>query len=166
MKAKRALARIQGVSLPFLGVSWTPTRLDEDVARQVIAFLEDRRALYYPTAGEAPDYVVRSVIEIRGFLTDMIMQGGLAGELEGSLRSMRGACREFLDAVGAVEEPEGTWSPREGGLTAPGAVGFIRLNQALGKLRGVVGFHVAAIAATFGLDVEDDLASILPPPAE
>jgi len=35
-------------------------------------------------------------------------------------------------------------------------------NGAIGELRGVFGIHIAAVAAAHGLDVEGDLASILP----
>jgi plasmid maintenance system antidote protein VapI len=35
-------------------------------------------------------------------------------------------------------------------------------NSALGELRGVIGIHIAAIAAQHGLDIEGDLATILP----
>jgi len=35
-------------------------------------------------------------------------------------------------------------------------------NSALGELRGIIGIHVAALATMHGLDVEGDLASILP----
>jgi hypothetical protein len=35
-------------------------------------------------------------------------------------------------------------------------------NGAIGELRGVFGIHIAAVAASHGLDVEGDLASILP----
>ena len=37
---------------------------------------------------------------------------------------------------------------------------------ALGELRGVFGLHIAKIAAQYGLDIEEDLASILPMPGE
>jgi hypothetical protein len=36
--------------------------------------------------------------------------------------------------------------------------------EALGELRAGVGLQVANIAASFGLDVEDDLARTLPEP--
>jgi hypothetical protein len=39
-------------------------------------------------------------------------------------------------------------------------------NGALGEMRGVFGIHIAKLAAQYGLDVEDDLASILPGPSE
>lgn len=32
----------------------------------------------------------------------------------------------------------------------------------LGELRGVFGIHVARISAAYGIDVEDDLAAMLP----
>jgi hypothetical protein len=35
-------------------------------------------------------------------------------------------------------------------------------NSALGELRGIIGLHVAALAAQHGLDVEGDLAAVLP----
>lgn len=35
-------------------------------------------------------------------------------------------------------------------------------NGALGELRGVFGVHLARLAVAYGIDVEDDLGSILP----
>ena len=35
-------------------------------------------------------------------------------------------------------------------------------NGAIGELRGVFGIHVAKIAVAYGVDVENDLASIMP----
>ncbi len=36
------------------------------------------------------------------------------------------------------------------------------LNQALGELGGVCGIHIAQIAVKYGIDLEEQLASILP----
>ena len=36
--------------------------------------------------------------------------------------------------------------------------------EALGELRAGVGLQIAVIAAAYGLDVEDDLARVLPGP--
>lgn len=36
------------------------------------------------------------------------------------------------------------------------------MESTIGELRGVFGVHLAQLAAAFGLDIEDDLASILP----
>jgi hypothetical protein len=43
-----------------------------------------------------------------------------------------------------------------------GTPGWI-FNDALGELRAVFGIHVAQLSAKFGIDIEDSLASILPP---
>lgn len=66
----------------------------------MIAFLEDRRVLYDPCQMEVPDHCVRSVIEIHHCLTEELgkLEGG--SELAASLRSMRAACRKFLERVG------------------------------------------------------------------
>ena len=38
--------RLTGFSLPWGGIQWENTEGDEDVARQTIQFLEDRRVLF------------------------------------------------------------------------------------------------------------------------
>ena len=102
-------------------------------------------------------------MEIRQFLTDLIGTGGIAKELEASLRAMRAACqarlhswqarRKFLEDLGPLN-----WHGGYGGLDD------YLLNQALGALPGVFGIHVGQLAVRYGIDVEDRLASLLPPP--
>ncbi len=96
--------RLNGVSIPFFGVSWQPPRSDVAAAREVITFLEDRRALYNPYEVEVPEHVVRSVIDIRREMIRSLAVGGLADELTGSLRSIRAACRKFMDSVGVTDD--------------------------------------------------------------
>ena len=93
-----------------------------------------------------------------------ISEGRIAGELEQSLRAMRSACREFLDQVGMKGEE--IWLPTGGPLRNRNGMDDFQFNQALGKLRGLFGLHVGAIAAKFELDIEDELATILPPPPD
>jgi hypothetical protein len=69
---------------------------------------------------------------------------------------MRAACRKFLEAV---DDRDGI-VVRYGGH--PGHWASWRFGGALGELRGVFGVHIARIAAQNGLDIEDDLARILP----
>jgi hypothetical protein len=131
-----------------------PSADEKAIAHRVLAFLEDRRVLYAPEQMETTGQCVQSVLEIRRFLTDAI--GGLAQDswLAKALRLIRAACRRFLD------ECDG---PEAGHAIAPWRYGGDRvLGPALGELRAVTGVCVAAIADSFGLDVEPELAAILP----
>jgi hypothetical protein len=156
VKFQEIVSRVTGLSCPVFGVSWNPPEAEVVKARRVIAFLEDRRVLYVPSEMERPDLCVRSVCEIRGFLTEEIGRASVDSDLTQSLRAMRGACRKFLNALG----PEDSEVARFG--AHPGHWASWEFNGALGELRGVVGLHVARIAAEYGLGVENNLARILP----
>ena len=123
----------------------------------MIRFLEDRRVLYNPSELEQPRYCVQSVIEIRRFLTSELGNLPEVG-LAGTLAAMRAACRKFLDSLdsshgGASHIPDGMF---HGGFQEWVFV------SALGELRGVTGVLIAEMAARYDLEVEDDLASIIP----
>lgn len=156
MKFKEIIKRLNGISTPVFGVSWNPNQTDKDHAREVITYLEDRRVLYAPSEMEQPHYCVQSVLEIRRFLTQKIA-GTHGKDLQDSLRAMRAACRKFLDTVGADSDVvrygnnAGHWASWT-------------FNGAIGELRGVFGIHVAKIAVMYGLDIEEDLAKIIPFP--
>ncbi len=168
-KFRQIAGRLNGISCPVFGVSWDPPTLDVDVAHRVIVFLEDRRVLYEPAEVEVADHCVESVLEIRRFLTETIGAGGIAEDLAGHLRAMRGACRHFLTSsrvIGPDDDPE-LWTPwqRDRGHYRSGLDDWT-LNQALGELRGVCGIHIAQIAVKYGIDLEEQLVSILPSPDE
>jgi hypothetical protein len=148
-------ARLTGVSCPIFGVSWNPPKLDRDVARRVLTFLEDRRVLYAPDEVEIRSHCIESVLRIREMLTEVLGDGGIADDLEGHVRAMRAACRLFLERAGPVERDRHPYEPM--------GLHDWMLNQAIGELRGTFGVQVAQVAVKYGLDVEDPLASILPP---
>jgi hypothetical protein len=160
VKFSEIAGRITGISTPIFGVQWTPPRVDVDVAREVIVFLEDRRVLYSPYEAEMPEYVVRSVLDIRQFMTDCLRRGGIASELADALSAMRTACRKFIESVGERRGPE-LILPSPGDILHGGTPGWI-FNQALGEMRGVFGLHIAQLAVRYGIDVPDQLAVILP----
>ena len=60
--------RITGFEIPVFGggVSWNPPTLDIEVARRMLTYLEDRRALYRPYDCETASYVVQSILDIIG----------------------------------------------------------------------------------------------------
>lgn len=155
MKFKEITSRLTGISCPIFGVSWNPPQSHITIGRKVISFLEDRRVLYNPYHMEDHNHCVESVIEIRRFLTAEL--GAITDDegLSQSLRAMLAACRKFLDTVQEINRRIIIHS----GMNGPANWIF---NSALGELRGVMGIHIAAIAAQHGLDVEGNLVSILP----
>jgi hypothetical protein len=104
MKLSEIAARLNGVSTPFFGISWTPATADVQVARGVITYLEGRRLIHDSHDGlyTYPEDVRRidqSVREIRAFLTTTLVADGIGPEMEQTLRLMRRACMDFLDAL-------------------------------------------------------------------
>jgi len=156
MKFKEIIKRITGISTPVFGVSWNPGDTEREAAQDVIAFLENKRVLYVPSEMELPEHCVHSVLQIREFLTSKIGKLPQDSELTTSLRAMRGSCRKFLDSTSSRNgdiirfgNHNGHWASWE-------------FNGAVGELRGVFGVHLAKIAVAYGLDVEKDLATIIP----
>jgi len=104
MKLSEIASRLNGISTPFLGISWTPATSDVQVVRGLIMFLEGRRLLYNSHPGprfsvESIRRVERSVSEIRSFLTDLLVKGGTGSELTESLRLLRQASMDCLSAM-------------------------------------------------------------------
>jgi len=142
---------ITGISTPVFGVSWNPPADKRKVAQRLIAFLEDRRALYQPYHLEHGPWVTDSILEIRRELTDLLQTAPQDDTLVEPLRAMRAACRKYLDAV----DPH----THRIGHAYHGELFFA---SALGELRGVFGLHLARICVAFGVDVEPELASMFP----
>jgi hypothetical protein len=153
VKFDEITSRITGPSCPIFGVSWTPPEPDRKVAGRVIAFLEDRRVLYSPSELEIPHHCVDSVLQIREYLTHELQGLDRDTPLAATLRALRAACRKFLDTIGPLDHRYG---PIDHGYH-----GWVFIT-ALGELRGSFGIHLATLATSYGLDMEDQLASILP----
>lgn len=160
MKASEIANRLTGFSTPFGGVSWQPTEPEVTAARRLVSFLEDRRVLYNPGELETPSHCVHSVIEIRHFLSEEIGKVDSASQFAANLRAMRAACRKFLDHVGTDGEEVHLYANHQGHWAS------WTFYSAIGEMRGTFGVHLAVIAAQFQLDVEDDLAAILPSSAD
>jgi len=141
---------INGISTPLFGVSWNPPELDRNIARRILIYMEDRRALYDPMEIDRPEWVFDSVQEIRKFLTDIIANlDNVELALEKTIRDLRAACRKYSTMM---------YGSR---MIIPGRSNNI-YGIALGELRGVFGIHLARLSISYGLDVESQLASIFP----
>jgi hypothetical protein len=171
VKFTEIASRMTGFSSPVFGLSWQPPTPDVTIARRVLAFLEDRQVLYAPYEVEIPERCIASVMRIRDFLTGLLGDHALGGDLADSLRAMRSACRKFMNTVdtrssGLIGRLQRIIDTETGESISipPGHISMndIEFNQALGELRGVFGIHVGLLATKYGLDVEDGLASILP----
>ena len=78
---------------------------------------------------------------------------------------MRGYCVRFLERVGATEDRHDAEAANRHLLgETRWRMHDYWFGEALGELRAGVGLQVASVAASFGLDVEDDLARTLPGP--
>lgn len=164
----RTSSRLTGLDFLGFGASWEPAVSDAAVAESVIRFLEDRRVLYASADVEVAEHCIASVIEIRRRLTDVLASGGISEPLAGSVRAMRASCRAFLERIRLdpqLDDFELVHRYERDRYTTTGLHDWV-LNQAIGELRGVFGVHIALIASRYGVDVEDDLASILPPDAD
>ena len=139
--------RITGVSIPVFGVSWNPPESERSIVRETFIFLEDRRALYNDFAHEMDHEVAESVLAIRAELTAALKRTTDDSEAAPSLRAMRAACREYLDTT------------RGPGRGRGGPFSF--MNQ-LGRLRAIIGVHVAYLAVKYGIDLQGELIQVIP----
>lgn len=144
VRFKELASRITGVSIPIFGVSWNPPELEREVVRQTFIFLEDRRVLYNNFAWEVEHEVAESVLAIRTELTESLKRLSETSETVASLKAMRAGCRKFLDSV-----------RRHGDR-----FGFL---SELGRLRATIGIQVAYLAVKYGIDIDGELAQVIPP---
>jgi len=108
---------------------------------------------YNPFAWEEPDHCVHSVIDIRRYLTEELRNLPPESELIPHLKAIRAACRKFLDQM---------QDERGRRIRLSHATESFNFYSALGEFRGVIGPHVATVSVQYGIDIEDDLARILP----
>jgi hypothetical protein len=148
--------RITGISIgPLGGVQWSdPGPPQRELVRQFLVALEDRRVLYNPMQLEVRSQVDYSIHQIREACTKTLQQLGEHDFGVLPIRAAREACRRYHDDAN-LEFRNMHFDPREHDATA----GFF---MALGAFRATVGYQVALLAAHYDLDVEGDLASVLP----
>lgn len=143
LKYQELASRLNGIQIPIFGVQWAPADSERKVVREVLIFFEDRRVLYNPCAWEMENQVTESVLRIREELTQAIQRLGEDSKAAPAMRAMRTACREYLN--GSHQRYGHDFSID------------------LGRLRALFGLQIAFLAIQYGIDLEDELASIIPP---
>lgn len=155
MKSTEIFDRLTGISCPLFGISWNPPVLERTIAREVIVFLEPRRVLYAAYEYESVCPCITSVTEIKNYLTSELQQVREKSKISSYIRSMRNACNKFLSKCPDNKEFR-CYACQAGNID-----NWI-FTSAIGELRGVFGIMLGQIVKAYGIDIEDDLAEIIP----
>lgn len=161
VQSKSLGSRLAGLSAFGFGVSWKAPEPERVVVRDVITALEDKRALYSQAVWEEPSHVVQSLLKIRDELTNGLKRVGDKTPAKDAFQIMRASCRDFLTLT-SVKAYENDRGMMRGDHIWEQEQFFIEL----GKLRSVFGQQLAVLGYLYGVDIEESLASILPPKAE
>ena len=147
--------RITGISGPFGGLQWAdPGPSETKLVRQFVVFMEDRRVLYSAMDLEVLDQVERSLHEIREECTKTLQALPSAGFTVLPIRNIREAARRFHDDRNEdFRFFDHDWTDRAG------SPGFF---AALGAFRAIAAYQVALLAAHHDLEIEGELARVLP----
>ena len=159
MKFKTILSRLTGLSCPIFGISWNPSESEVTIATRIIRYLEDKRVLFNPSEMESPSYCVKSTIQIREYLTSEMQNMNTDSKLFEFTKAMRIAARKFIDRMESECRRNKDFMYNARCFDHWASWTFA---SALGEMRGTFGNMIVQIASAYGLDVEDDLASILP----
>ena len=130
--------------------------LDSIRTLKLVVFLEDRRVLYNAMDLEVVSQVDRSIYEIRDQCTKTLQSLSAKVFAVAPIRAIREAGRRFHDDQ---QEEFRFFDGRRN--HHEGSPGFF---TALGALRASIGQQVALLAAYYDIDVEGDLAAVLPKP--
>ena len=146
--------RLTGVAGPGVGVQWERRDDDKEIARRVLNLLADRRMLWKDFSMEIEEHCVTSANTVRTALGTHLDHPDIGPDLARRLSLLRRLFRDFVDEVGPTDQ-DGFGRHRWGMGTDP-------LSVALGRLRGLVGVQVGELAATYDLEVTEELATIVP----
>lgn len=161
VRSQSLASRLAGVSILGFGASWKAPESERIVVRDVVRALEDKRALYSQAVWEEPSHVVQSLFKIRDELTSGLKRVGDNSPAKDALRIMRASCRDFLTLTSAKSYEQNRGMMRGDHMWEQKQF-FIEL----GKLRSVFGQQLAVLGYLYGVDIEEGLASILPPEAD
>ncbi|MFC6045211.1 DUF6650 family protein [Nocardioides hankookensis] len=139
--------RITGVG-PW-SVQWEYLETNRDVARRVLADLEDRRVLFYSHGREDPEYCRRSADEIRQLMKRELATVEQGDDMDRALRAVRNAARDFIDQAGPdsqryLNDMDAFW-------------------KALEDMRIAMAPYIRGMATAYGILIDHVLDENLPP---
>lgn len=90
---------LNGISLPFGGISWDNNTTAKDRFRYLLLFLESKRILTNPTYMELKEECIESVLEIKQTLVSITKDVDFGEADTEIVRSLIAACNDYLDTV-------------------------------------------------------------------
>ena len=148
--------RITGISTVFGGFQWAdPGPPQRDRVLHFIQVLEDRRVLYNPSYLEVRGQVIDSLIEIRKACIEALKGFGEKDFAVVPIKAIGAACRRFQDDANLDFPLAHSGQHHHDHID----VGFF---VALGALRATVGQQVALLSAHYDIEIDGDLAMVLP----
>ncbi|MFL0853776.1 DUF6650 family protein [Vibrio parahaemolyticus] len=151
MKAKSILKNITGISCPIFGIQWNAPVDEIKLATTLVKDLGNHRVLFNPMHMERRDSCINSINIIRQLISNVFVNAKDKSPLSKALKRMRRACHAFQNEVD---------SPHYVALEIP--VQNSILERELSKLRLKFGESLAEISVSYDIDIEDELASIIP----
>jgi hypothetical protein len=140
------LKNIRGLEFYGSMEDWKPKQSDKIMIRDFIRFLEVHPPLYKPFKVEAPPGIEEIVVEIRRKITELLADPEIDDRTAGILKTMRGALRKYLDTTQNIKGRK-----------------YIRdIIFPLIELRSVIGLCVGILAVMYVIDVDKNLASLIP----
>jgi len=103
------LNKITGISTPFIGISWNPSKLEAEKARKIIVFLEDKRFFYSPFQvidGKGTfyeEYGLISVLNVRERLAKELEDLEPGSKISISVSKLRDATLDFLNEINGLD---------------------------------------------------------------
>ncbi len=94
---------LNGLSLPFGGISWNKTTSTKDKFSYLLFYLESKRILINPIEMEKKEWCIESVLEIKQQLISIVADSNLKSRDIDIIRNMIEACNDYLDTVSPLD---------------------------------------------------------------
>jgi len=146
MSKRNKLERITNLDLYDYYVDREPDEADRVKVLEMIRFFEDKRVLYHPFRLEAPPWITDAVIVVRNKITEMLECFDTKSPTTIILLTMRGACRKYLETTSGFDRKT-----------------YMRdIIIPIIQLRTVFGLCIGKLAILYLIDVDNDLAKLIP----
>lgn len=96
---------LNGISVPFGGISWTKNTTGKDLFQNLFVYLEGKRILVNPIEIEKKEWCIESVLEIKSVLSSASQGKALKSFDYDVIRALIDSCNQYLDSVSPLDLP-------------------------------------------------------------